>query len=217
MTNETIVECVKRVYRITVPGVATIEMENNKTLNVSDTVRLLQEELGIRDVVSVFRDLYITDVKVSPSSILELISAEDVEQPHDLRLLSAEDVAAEKDDWSEKADTGDLTEKDEKPDNIEESIGQNMLTPLERLNCMIQIEGEFIRDDYIRFLEEKKVEITKWMSYDDISRAMILKKIEIAQKKRPKEYVRYKVIDSDPINEDTYRQEMRKYKVEEKE
>jgi hypothetical protein len=225
VTNETVVECIKRIYRITVPGVATIEMESNNILSVSDTVRLIQEELGINDVISVFRNLNIIDVKMTPSSILELISAKDVEQPRTIRLLSSEDVIPEKDEvsekgdtegYTEKGDTAEHTEKDKKPDNTGECIEQDIPTPLQRLNYMIQIEGEFTREDYIRFLEDKKVEISQWISHDDINRALILKKIERTEKRRPKEYVKYKVIDSDPIDEDTYQQTMRKYKVKEK-
>lgn len=176
----TLVECIKRVYRVTVPGVATFEVANNRTLSITETIRLLSEDLGTNNVVQVLEGFDIEKVKLyDPGDDIKLVPPEEVEE--------------------------ETIEKDK--------IREEQILPICRINHMVKIRGEFTRHEYQKILEDLKYRTSKWIAYGDLDKALALKRIKQVGKRRSRQAAKYKVIDSSPIDEQTYEQMMKRLRM----
>lgn len=80
------------------------------------------------------------------------------------------------------------------------------LHPLQRLNQIIRMKGEFTRKDYVKSLKDTfKLKLNKWTSHNDIQDALKLHKIQIVNNRSGKQRV-YTVIDASEIDESAYKE-----------
>lgn len=90
------------------------------------------------------------------------------------------------------------------------------LSPRQRLNQILQMKGEFTRQDYIKYLQEEfQFKINKWTSHNDIQDALKLNKIQIAQDRKGKSGRKYRVVDIEEVGDSLYKKllEDRKLKM----
>lgn len=77
-------------------------------------------------------------------------------------------------------------------------------SPRQRLNLLLQMKGEFTRQDYIKFLDDNyHIKLKKWTSHNDIQEALQLNRIKIIEGKVGK-LRKYRVIDAEEIGESLY-------------
>jgi len=79
------------------------------------------------------------------------------------------------------------------------------LTPRQRLNQLLKMNGEFTRQDYINSLFTNfRYKLNKWTSHNDIKDALQLNKIQIISERKGKRSRLYKVIDTTEVEESLY-------------
>ncbi len=89
------------------------------------------------------------------------------------------------------------------------------LNPMQRLNILLKIPGEFARIDYIKHLfDETKYKINKWTSHKDIVLALELHKIEVVKEREGKKGRIYRVINKDEIEESLYKKLLQDRKLQ---
>ena len=79
------------------------------------------------------------------------------------------------------------------------------LNPMQRLNCMIKMKGEFTREDYQKYMLDKyNIDVSLFMSHNDIEDALKARKLEMVSKKsgRLRKYV---VVDTSELDESSYK------------
>lgn len=88
------------------------------------------------------------------------------------------------------------------------------LTPLQRLNHLLQMKGEFTRIDYQKYLEDKcNIKVSDFMGHSDIEAALRLSRIEDTGNTGHREHRIYKVIDSTEVDNSLYRTLLKEKKV----
>lgn len=80
----------------------------------------------------------------------------------------------------------------------------NPLTPRQRVNLILEMKGEFTRDDYVEHMKGLGYDMTKWMAHIDFNNAIELKRLELAD--NTKRAFIYKVIDPAPVDESLFKQ-----------
>ena len=94
-------------------------------------------------------------------------------------------------------------QKDFKPPRIINKEGT--LNPRHRLNQLLKMQGEFTRQDYIKFLfDNTQYKLNKWTSHNDIKDAIRLNKIELIENRKGRDGRLYRVVDSAEIEEPIY-------------
>ena len=87
-------------------------------------------------------------------------------------------------------------------------------SPMQRLNSMLKMKGEFTRDDYQKYMFEKYgVTIEKFKAHYDIRDALSYKRLEIAESKGGRSR-KYRVLDPTEMDEDTYKSLMRETRMQ---
>lgn len=99
-----------------------------------------------------------------------------------------------------------LQKKDSK-ENDSRPESNDVLTPLQRINLLLEMKGEFTRDGYAEYMKGLKYDVTKWMAHVDFNNALELKRLELVD--NTKRACRYKVIDSTPVDESLFKQLLR--------
>lgn len=201
MTNGNVIECIKRTYHIQIPGKGSMTVESRNILSAETTKALLDDDLEISRFFN--GDYTIVDISTNQSNqspveeqpIKQSASRIHVKQSIGIPLLSPEEI---------------IVKKPIKTKNISNDTPTN--TPVDRLNQMIKIKDEFTAARYRKLLEDLRYGVTKYAAYDDIERALILKRIKQTEKRKPGKAIRYKVIDDRPIDEYTYLKTMKKHK-----
>lgn len=80
------------------------------------------------------------------------------------------------------------------------------IEPLERLNRLLQMPGEFTRIDYQKYMQTThRAKMSNFMGHSDIDAALALNKLEIAGKVRIRRLRQYRVIDQTDIDRNQYR------------
>lgn len=80
------------------------------------------------------------------------------------------------------------------------------INPLERLNYLLQMPGEFTRVDYQSYIQTRyRVKMSNFMGHNDIEAALALNKLEIIGKVKTRGLRQYRIIDQTEINKDQYR------------
>lgn len=201
MTNGNIIECVKRTYRVKIPGKGSVIVESRNVLSAETTKALLNDDLEINRFFN--GNCTIVDISTDQSNLLpteerpvkQSVSGIHAKQSIGIPLLSPEEIMAK--------------EHIKKTNNTSDDM--IVSTPINRLNQMIKIKGEFTAAQYKKLLENVKCDITKYITYDDIERALILKRIKQTEKRTLRKAIIYKVIDDNPIDEYTYLNTMKEY------
>lgn len=89
-----------------------------------------------------------------------------------------------------------------------------IFTPMQRLNSMLKMKGEFTRDDYQKHMFEKyRVIVEKFKAHYDIRDALSYNRLEIAEGKDGRAK-KYRVLDPTEIDEDTYKSLMRDHRMQ---
>lgn len=82
---------------------------------------------------------------------------------------------------------------------------EGYLNPRQRINALLKMKGEFTRQDYITFLfDNYRYKLSKWTSFDDITDALKLNRIEVVKERKGKEGRKYRIIDSTDVEESLY-------------
>lgn len=80
------------------------------------------------------------------------------------------------------------------------------LTKRQRLSQLLQMKGEFTRVDYVKFLEDNfRNKLDKSTAYYDMQDMLKLNKIQIIAERKGKTGRKYKVIDTQEIEEPIYK------------
>lgn len=92
------------------------------------------------------------------------------------------------------------TEKEKDKDKDLKSV-----SPIERLNLMLQMRVDFTRVDYQEYLTDKKISISNFMGHGDIQVATKLNRIEeVGKTDKDHPLTVYRVIDTTEIDKDAY-------------
>lgn len=86
------------------------------------------------------------------------------------------------------------------------------LTPRQRVNILLEMKGEFTRDDYMKYMKGLGYDMTKWMIHCGISDAIKLKRLELTDDKG--RLHKYKVVDPIPVDESLFKQLLRDRKLQ---
>ncbi len=90
---------------------------------------------------------------------------------------------------------------------------QDKFGPMERINILLKIEGEFTNKDYMRFLfDEYNVKIARYVAFDDIITAIRSRRVERIGKSG--RCHTYRVIDPSSIDKNTYMSILKDNKVQ---
>ena len=88
------------------------------------------------------------------------------------------------------------------------------LNPMQRLNCMIKMKGEFTREDYQKHMLDKyNIGVSIFMSHGDMEDALKARKLEIIDKKSGR-LRKYSVVDSSEFDEDSYKSLVKGAKIQ---
>ena len=177
-----IIECVKRIYNIQTSNGIKVQIESDKHLNRQTTAKLLENDNEIKDI----------------SSILENCKILDIEKVFDK-------ISTHKKSKIRRKKTSNISES--RPD-----IDNATLAPYQRFSKLIQMQGEFTRIDYQKLIEDSGRKISDYMGYGDIEDAVALRRIEPVGKRVPKQFIKYIVTDSRPIEEYEYREMMKNHR-----
>lgn len=227
---EDTIQCTKRIYRIQTSTGVIMEVERDEPLSEAKTAMLLEEDheiksfLGKCNILSVEvpeNPLITRHIrKVKKKKLLKRIRHNEGKQPKETKkqpgdtgetpveTIGSEEQEIRPEEQEIKPDEQEVIE----PQNVEMAKSANRLTPCDRINMMITMEGEFIRKDYMKFLEDKNYRMTDFMGYGDIEEALLLGKIELTGERVGKGNRKYRVIDTRPIEQYTYRKMKKSHK-----
>jgi hypothetical protein len=91
---------------------------------------------------------------------------------------------------------------------------QRTLTPRQRLNVVLEMKGEFTREDYQKYmLDMHRLKIQKFMAYDDLREAIKAKRLVRVEEKKSGRMQMYKVVDHAEIDEQLYKTIINDHKV----
>lgn len=165
----TVTICTKRTYNIQMTNGAVMEVESDKPLSETMTAKLLEED----SIIGTFIDnINILSVRINAKN-LSRRKRSNVKRKNLAKVKNSRKVSGEK--------------------------SKNILTPSERINTMITMEGEFTRLDYQKFLEDKGHTISDFVGHSDIESAVILKRIVPTGEKIDKGRKKYRITDVMPV------------------
>lgn len=79
------------------------------------------------------------------------------------------------------------------------------LSPRQRLNELLKMKGDFTRSDYMRHMFDSfHYKVNKWTSHNDMQDALHLNKIQIVEERRGHIGRKYRVVDTEEIEESLY-------------
>lgn len=81
------------------------------------------------------------------------------------------------------------------------------LTPRQRVNLLLEMKGEFTRNDYMEYMKGLGYDATKWMIHCVVNDAIRLKRLELTDDKG--RLHKYKVVDPTPADESLFKQLLR--------
>ena len=88
------------------------------------------------------------------------------------------------------------------------------LNPMQRLNCMTKMKGDFTREDYQKHMLDKySIGVSIFMSHGDMEDALKARKLEIVDKKSGR-LRKYRVIDSSEFDESSYKSLVKGSKIQ---
>lgn len=172
------IECVLRKYNIHMPGGSVLEVESTKPISEEETKRLLEEDDGMSN--------FFTHYKIT-GYIHPIAASRKILQENELRKKRQENE-------SRKIRQGDKPRSDD----------AKLLTPLQRINLILEMKGEFTRSDYIEYMKGLGYDTSKWMAHMDFNNAIELKRLELVDHTRRS--LMYKVIDPTPVDESLFKQ-----------
>lgn len=92
-------------------------------------------------------------------------------------------------------------------------FSQRGLSPMQRLNSLLKMNGEFTREDYQKYMfDMHRIKIEKFMAYDDLRDAIKAKRLVKVEEKSGR-MQRYKVIDPIEIDEQLYKTIIKEHKA----
>jgi len=104
-----------------------------------------------------------------------------------------------------------ISKVEDRPDERVQKVGrlrksrERSIGPLERLNSLLLMPGDFTRIDYQEYMQTKcKVKMSTFMGHSDIEAALALNKLEALGKTKDSRFHQYRVIDQTQINKDQY-------------
>lgn len=86
------------------------------------------------------------------------------------------------------------------------------LTPRQRVNLLLEMKGEFTRNEYIEHMKGIGYDMTKWMAHVDFNNAVNLKRLEIVDDTR--RAIKYRVIDPIQVDEPLFKQLLKDRRVQ---
>src|SRR3990167_10575350 len=195
-----IVTCIKRIYNIQMSNGIKMEVESEKPLSGATTAKLLEDD---SDISSFLENVKILDVKVPNEKVV----VHRKKKKNSKKLKTKAKLKREKRDLLKKIehDGPDLTHSQPRGGDIGDIQSENRLTPCDRINMMITMEGDFTRLDYQKFMEDKGHEMSDFMGHGDIEDAVMLKRISPTGEKIGKGRKKYRIIDVMPVEQYMYR------------
>ena len=172
------------------PNGIKMEVESEKPLSGVTTAKLLEDDSDIR---SFLENVKILDVEVP------ILKKKKIQHHEELDLVSKEQEISQEDKTSEKSELT-LCE----------------LTPCDRINMMVTMEGEFTRLDYQKFIEDKGHKISNFMGHGDIEDAILLKRIVATGEKIGKGFKKYRITDAMPVEQYMFRKILKNHKEKRK-
>lgn len=100
--------------------------------------------------------------------------------------------------------------------NIEKKLSPKggRFTPIQRLNQLLKMKGEFSRQDYQKYISDMYgVKLGRYMAYDDLRSALDSKRLEVTGVKIGRERT-YRVVDPTNVDETLYKTLMKDRKVQ---
>lgn len=185
-----IIECIKRTYSIQTSDGIKLEVENEKPLSGAITARLLKED---SEIGFFFEKCKILDIDISRKK-----RTKEVKQFHKR--------SAKKSKTRKKKRLREELEEETKPileEPLEQQV-QEKLSPLDRLNILLNMEGEFTRHDYQKFMKDLGYDMSNFMGHEDIESAVLLNKVEPTGEKIGKNLKIYRIIDTNIVGRDVY-------------
>lgn len=163
-----IVTCIKRIYNIQMPNGIKMEVESEKPLSGATTAKLLEDD---SEISTFLENIKILDVKVPNEKTIVNRNTSYKKKPSKKLKRGAKIKRGAKLRKEKRA-----LEREISPGETDVQSG-NRLTPCDRINMMITMEGEFTRLDYQKFMEDKGHKMSNFMGYGDIEDAVMLKRI----------------------------------------
>lgn len=203
-----IVTCIKRIYNIQMPNGIKMEVESEKPLSGATTAKLLEDD---SEISTFLENIKILDVKVPNEKTIVNRNTSYKKKPSKKLKRGAKIKRGAKLRKEKRA-----LEREISPGETDVQSG-NRLTPCDRTNMMITMEGEFTRLDYQKFMEDKGHKMSNFMGYGDIEDAVMLKRITPTGEKIGKGRKKYRVMDVMPVEQYMFRKilnnckEKRKY------
>lgn len=203
-----IVTCIKRIYNIQMPNGIKMEVESEKPLSGATTAKLLEDD---SEISTFLENIKILDVKVPNEKTIVNRNTSYKKKPSKKLKRGAKIKRGAKLRKEKRA-----LEREISPGETDVQSG-NRLTPCDRINMMITMEGEFTRLDYQKFMEDKGHKMSNFMGYGDIEDAVMLKRITPTGEKIGKGRKKYRVMDVMPVEQYMFRKilnnckEKRKY------
>ena len=192
-----IVTCIKRIYNIQMSNGIKMEVESEKPLSGVTTAKLLEDD---SEISTFLENVKILDIKVPREKVVVHRNTSYKKNPGKKLKKSAK---LKKENRS--------LERDIAPGETDIQ-SKNRLTPCDRINMMITMEGEFARLDYQKFIEDKGHKMSDFMGHGDIEDAVLLKRIAPTGDKIGRGCKKYRIIDVMPVEQYMYRKILKNHK-----
>lgn len=199
-----IVICTKRTYQIQMSNGIKMDVESEKPLSGATTAKLLEDD---NDIGSFLENIKILDVK-APKERVTILKKSSYKKRLKKKLKKS---ATQK---KMRRSVLDLVPKEQEIDQegTASEKSESRLTPCDRINIMITMEGEFTRLDYQKFMEDKGHKMSDFMGHGDIEEAVLLKRIAPTGEKIGKGQKRYRIIDVMPVEQYMFRKILKSHK-----
>lgn len=210
MKGKSIVTCRCRIYNIYSPGDSLIEVGTMSPLKGRTPEELFEEFLKeYKEVESFFDKFKLLNYNGQNNGKMAVIlprkKGEHTDSNIDIPLVKPEDVVEGLDESHAEIGTSQKEEAGRKSKRDIPTIA------VVRLNNMIRMKNEFTRADYQSSLKDKGFHISKYVGYDDISRALALRRIKrVGRKKGKGESITYKVINDKAVVQQEYQKMMQR-------
>lgn len=198
-----IVTCIKRVYHIQIPNGIKMEVESEKPLSGITTAKLLEDD---SEISTFLENIKILDVKVPQKNAAVHRKISYNKKPDKKLKKKAKLKKSAKLKKERRA-----LDREIAPGETDVRSG-NRLTPCDRINMMITMDGEFTRLDYQKFMEDKGHEMSNFMGYGDIEDAVMLKRIVPTGEKIGRGRKKYRIMDVMPVEQYMYRKILKNHK-----
>ncbi len=207
-----IVTCIKRIYNIQMSNGIKMEVESEKPLSGVTTAKLLEDD---SDISTFLENVKILDIKVPQEKAVAYRNTSYKKKPDKKLKKKAKLKKGAKLKKSAKLKKEKRTlDREITPVDADIQSGNrlNRLTPCDRINMMISMDGEFTRLDYQKFMEDKGYKMSNFMGYGDIEDAVMLKRIAPTGEKIGKGRKKYRIIDVMPVEQYMYRKILKNHK-----